>query len=303
MALQDLIVVVGAGVIGLSTALKLQREGYKVAIVAECLPGDPNNIKYTSCWAGAHHVSVAGPNDLQMHKFDMETFIEMRQMLEDDPNAPMMMRPQLEYREFERNLVHGVDQLTLLSRYQPNFRMLEPSELPAGITHGAAFDTLMINTPDYMPYLLGIFKAGGGEVSRCTLETLADAVAAHPEPKARPETAKLIKERGIALCPELLPVDKRAAMRIEDLDVVEDAVGLRPTRTGGIRIEMDLIEVAGKRVPVLHHYGSVLLHFIIGSDKLLTYSLTRHGGFGYQTSWGSAGAAVKLLRCSLGTRD
>jgi len=58
------------------------------------------------------------------------------------------------------------------------------------------------------------------------------------ESKPRPETSKLIKERGIALCPELLPPDKRQAMRIEDLDVVEEAVGLRPTRTGGIRIEL-----------------------------------------------------------------
>ena len=40
------------GVIGLTTALKLQETGrYQVEIVAEILPTDPKNIKYTSQWA------------------------------------------------------------------------------------------------------------------------------------------------------------------------------------------------------------------------------------------------------------
>lgn len=38
--------------------------------------------------------------------------------------------------------------------------------------------------------------------------------------------------------PELLPPEKRGGT-IDDLDVVGDAVGLRPTREGGIRLEVD----------------------------------------------------------------
>lgn len=49
------------GVIGITTGTKLQETGdYQVTIVAETLPTDPKNIRYTSPWAGAHHVSVAG---------------------------------------------------------------------------------------------------------------------------------------------------------------------------------------------------------------------------------------------------
>lgn len=40
-----------AGVIGLSTAIRLQEAGYKVDIVAEFNPEDPKNIRYTSPWA------------------------------------------------------------------------------------------------------------------------------------------------------------------------------------------------------------------------------------------------------------
>ena len=102
----------------------------------------------------------------------------------------------------------------------------------------------------------------------------------------RPETTQMIKERGIALCPELLPEDKRAAGRIEDLDVIEEGCGLRPTRKGGIRLEIEWIgasifarwlarsagadeersaEIEGtkKQIPVVHNYG--------------------HGGYGFQS--------------------
>jgi hypothetical protein len=40
------------GVIGLTTALKIQEHGdYKVTIVAETLPSDPKSVLYTSHWA------------------------------------------------------------------------------------------------------------------------------------------------------------------------------------------------------------------------------------------------------------
>ena len=53
--------VLNTGVVGLTTALTLQeRGGYRVTIIAETLPSDPKNIRYTSPWAGAHHVSSAG---------------------------------------------------------------------------------------------------------------------------------------------------------------------------------------------------------------------------------------------------
>jgi len=48
------IIVIGAGVIGLSTAIQLQERGYRVTILAECIPGDPKSIRYTSPWAVSH---------------------------------------------------------------------------------------------------------------------------------------------------------------------------------------------------------------------------------------------------------
>lgn len=69
--------------------------------------------------------------------------------------------------------------------------------------------------------------------------------------------ARRIKTRCLALCPELLPPLKRDNGSIDDLDVVEEAVGLRPTREGGIRLEIDEAEgpEPGQSLKLVHHYG------------------------------------------------
>ncbi len=48
-----------AGVIGLSTALKIQEEGgYHVTVLAQHLPEDPKDAYYSSCWAVRAWISV-----------------------------------------------------------------------------------------------------------------------------------------------------------------------------------------------------------------------------------------------------
>lgn len=66
---------------------------------------------------------------------------------------------------------------------------------------------------------------------------------------------------------------------IEGLDVIRHAVGLRPLRDGGPRIEKENVD----GVVVVHNYG--------------------HGGFGYQASYGCAAEAVKLVNEALKQKD
>lgn len=63
--------ILGAGVVGLTTAIEVQKAypDAKVTIIAEIFPGDPKSIRYTSIWAGAHHVSLAGDDPRQNSKF------------------------------------------------------------------------------------------------------------------------------------------------------------------------------------------------------------------------------------------
>ena len=88
-----------------------------------------------------------------------------------------------------------------------------------------------------------------------------------------PNLATRIMKRCVELAPKLTN-----GKGIEALSVVRHGVGLRPVREGGQRIE---IEKLGD-VTVVHNYG--------------------HGGYGYQTSYGTAEKAVDLVGLALQAR-
>jgi D-amino-acid oxidase len=71
-------------------------------------------------------------------------------------------------------------------------------------------------------------------------------------------------------CVELQP-ELTGGKGVEALDIVRHGVGLRPMRNGGPRVEKERID----GVHVVHNYG--------------------HGGYGYQSSFGTAEEAVRLI--------
>ena len=93
------------------------------------------------------------------------------------------------------------------------------------------------------------------------------------ESQPDPNLAVRIMERAVAACPSLT-----GGKGIEALDVVRHGVGLRPVREGGNRVEKEKI----RGTWVVHNYGA--------------------GGAGYQSSYGSATAAVRLVEDALGER-
>jgi hypothetical protein len=124
---------------------------------------------------------------------------------------------------------------------------------------------------------------------------------------------KLIKERGIAAYPELLPPDKREARNIADLDVVEECVGLRPTRKGGVRLEVTSLSkfneftapcFSQRHLDKMRTARVFPLCTTTGWYSFLDFlfvihTFHSHGGAGYQSSWGSAKAAVDLLKSAV----
>lgn len=78
-------------------------------------------------------------------------------------------------------------------------------------------------------------------------------------PVARPSTTTDILERALALCPELVPQEIRDARAptIDDLRplIVEEGCGFRPSRKGGIRLDVDWIASGDKQIPVVFNYG------------------------------------------------
>lgn len=60
----------------------------------------------------------------------------------------------------------------------------------------------------------------------------------HRHGKARPETTRTILERALQYDRNILPAEKRANGTIDDIDLVETGCGRRPSREGGVRLEL-----------------------------------------------------------------
>jgi D-amino-acid oxidase len=95
--------------------------------------------------------------------------------------------------------------------------------------------------------------------------------------------------------PEELSVDDLRPL------IVEEGCGLRPARRGGTRLAVDWIPAgpsSDDKVPVVFNYGCVfalVLAMVLGAEL----TTRRHGGYGFQSSWGSASVALRLLESAL----
>nr|BBH91069.1 hypothetical protein KTC_58200 [Thermosporothrix sp. COM3] len=61
-----------------------------------------------------------------------------------------------------------------------SFRHATPDELPAGYADGYVFETPVIDTSRYLPYLMQVFQQEGGLITRETVTTLGDALTEYP---------------------------------------------------------------------------------------------------------------------------
>ncbi|KAJ7270844.1 hypothetical protein C8J57DRAFT_1319890 [Mycena rebaudengoi] len=163
------VVVLGAGVVGLTTAVRIQETGaYQVTIVAEVLPSDPKCIKYTSHWAGAQHVTE-GLDDRQ-RKMDRETFETMWEM-----SAPGGLAEGCFLRIHETQY-HAEPVAAQLFQWMPDYKVLPSSTLPPGIEEGISFTTVTIDCPVYLNYLLSRFLARGGSIVRGAAQHISEVI-------------------------------------------------------------------------------------------------------------------------------
>ncbi|KAE9396463.1 nucleotide-binding domain-containing protein [Gymnopus androsaceus JB14] len=160
------IIVVGAGVIGLTTAIKIQEEKgseYHVTIIAETFPTDPRTIKYTSFWAGANNL-VTRTDDLNLRRMERETFDVVWAMSEPGSGiAEGCFLRCTDYTYFtEENSIPWTR--SIRCSFMPDFRELSADELIPGAVQGFTFTTVTFDIPRYLPYLLARFTASGGSI-------------------------------------------------------------------------------------------------------------------------------------------
>lgn len=92
------ILVIGMGVIGLTTSVRLLQASHKVHILATQIPSSPLDPTYCSSAAGAHHLSFAADDDERQRRLDMRTFEVMMKEEAEEGEASAILR--LTQREF-----------------------------------------------------------------------------------------------------------------------------------------------------------------------------------------------------------
>jgi D-amino-acid oxidase len=156
-------VVVGAGVIGLTTAICLQEAGLRV-LIRTGLPPAATTSNLASALVGP---SFAAPGD-RTRGWQAET---VRRLSPDQPGVSvrsglMAARPAGAVPESAHQL--------------PGFRLCPDAELPAGYGTGFWVEQPVVDMPPYLRYLADRFTAAGGELRVRPVASLAEAVRLAP---------------------------------------------------------------------------------------------------------------------------
>ncbi|GAA3025766.1 hypothetical protein GCM10010448_04530 [Streptomyces glomeratus] len=147
MAAGERVVVVGAGVAGLTTGVVLAEAGASVCVMAEQVPGA------TSLAAGA----MWGPYLVEpMEKVEQwgQRSLEVFREPAEEPATGVRLTSGI---EASRTAEGAPGWATTL----PGFRLCEPAELPAGFAAGYRFTVPLIDMPTYLDYLCAGYAMPG----------------------------------------------------------------------------------------------------------------------------------------------
>jgi D-amino-acid oxidase len=164
----DDVVVIGAGVIGLTSAIRLAEAGLRVRIVTERPP-----LETTSAVAGAmwgRGPGVNGPAD-RIEAWSVATFHEFTELARDSATGVRFARG----REVTRDAV--APSVAELAR---DVVPCTPDDLPNGFRAGHWLTVPLVDMPKYLGYLAGRLAAAGGVIVPGVVRTSADLDGAAP---------------------------------------------------------------------------------------------------------------------------
>lgn len=162
VAFQLDVMVIGAGVIGLSTAVRLQEDGLNVRVCTSAPLRETTSVVAAALW----YPYKAYPEERVLgwgkHTFDI------LQGLLREPKSGVSMREGIElFREpapspWWKDAVQSI-------------RRCEEAELPPGFRDGFAFSAPVVEMPTYLRYLLHRFTAAGGRIEEHAVSSLQEA--------------------------------------------------------------------------------------------------------------------------------
>lgn len=309
---------IGCGVIGLTTAIRLREAGLDANIVAAALPHETTSSVAAAIW----YPYKAYPEDrvFAWGKRAFEEFVS----LAGNPESGVRMREGVEvYRRpvpdpWWKEAVPGV-------------RRCREGELPPGCRDGHTFTAPIIEMPVFLEYLLRRFAVAGGNVERRTLSSLEEvegqvvvncaglgAREVADDGRMVPISGQVVRVRNPGVQRFVLDEDNPEGVtyivpRSRDCILggtadegswdtepdpgVAEAILRRCARLEPL---LEGAEVLGHRVGLRPGRPEVRLERTVLSDGTLCVHNYGHGGSGVTLSWGCADEVVGLVRGALG---
>lgn len=151
------IVIVGAGVLGLSAALAIAENlahPRQITVVAEHHPDTFDFLpQYTSAWAGAHFRPYPSKNagELKDYPLARVTYERFKKLTRTNPELSVRFVEGIEYFENPDELITGFGEG--YTEGLENFRTLKKDEMPEGAVFGTTYSSFVINAPFYIQFL------------------------------------------------------------------------------------------------------------------------------------------------------
>ncbi|HEY4185549.1 MAG TPA: FAD-dependent oxidoreductase [Polyangia bacterium] len=314
------VVVVGAGVVGLTCAARLLEAGAKVTVVTADEPGQTVSAIAAAVWYPSH-VS----HDPRLLAWSRRTFDELAAQAARGVSG-VVMRP-------TRMLLRTPSPpRPWWAEAVDDFRAVPPAEVAAPFTGEWQFTVPTVEMEPYLDWLVQRITSGGAELLRRRVERLADvaplapvvvnatglgAAQLAPDPSVHPARGQIVLVANPGLRTSMRDEDNPAGMtyvhprsrdvvlggtfdagqwdrtpdaavgraivercaalvpELRGAPVLDQLVGLRPARNGGVRLELAPLDLPGG-VRLIHDYG--------------------HGGAGVTLCWGCADDVVKLTQ-------
>lgn len=222
------IVVIGAGITGLTTALTLSRSpAYSINVIAEHLPNDTHHPpSYASPWAGAHYDTGSSPGTIS-NDLEKATYPHLYNLATKQPESAIELQ---DYRLILRTKDRGQEGYEKYKKSEERHPWVKHWFMPreevqklgfedvAGeIDEVICYESMCINTVKYLRWLVGECKKNGVTFKQAKVGSIEEASKWHHSGK--------------------------------EPDVVVNATGLGARSLGGVE-DRDMYSVKGQTVIV-----------------------------------------------------
>ncbi|RSM12378.1 hypothetical protein CEP52_002560 [Fusarium oligoseptatum] len=179
--------VIGAGVVGLTTALELKTRHpqSRVVIAAKYLPGDAAP-EYTSAWGGANWFPAATDNGRQQD-WEAITYRKFRELSSSRPETgikPMNIRWHYEKPLEETGMLTSATGKLWFQDLVGGLRKIEGSDLPEGTAFGFEMASFVIDVQKYLPWLQAEATRLGIDIHRRIFGHIKEAFDLYPNSTA-----------------------------------------------------------------------------------------------------------------------